>query len=183
MSPESERTLIHRGSKFDFEMVSIRMPGGRTIRREVVRHPGAVAIVPLLPDGRVVLIRNYRIALEAWEWEIPAGTMSPGESPESCAARELIEETGHRAGRIRPLAAYHTTPGMTDEVMHAFVADDLVHVGQHLEEDEAIEVRPIPAGEALAMIERGELRDGKSMTALLLAERRGLLTPGAGRGA
>ncbi len=153
------------------------MPSGRTVRREVVRHPGAVLIVPVLPDGRIVLIRNFRVALEDWLWELPAGTLGRDEPPRDCAARELIEETGYRAGRIDPLADFLTSPGLGDETMHSFLATELVHIGQDLEDDESIEVRPVPASEALAMIDRGLLRDAKSMLALLLAQRRGLLPP------
>lgn len=177
MGPRGERSLIHRGSKFDFEQVSVRMPSGRTVRREVVRHPGAVLIVPILSDGRIVLIRNFRVALEDWLWELPAGTLGRDEPPRDCAARELIEETGYRAARIEPIADYLTSPGLGDEIMHAFLATGLVHIGQDLEDDESIEVRPVPPSEALAMIDRGDLRDAKSMLALLLAERRGLLRP------
>lgn len=169
------RETLHRGAKFDFERVSYRGPSGHTLRREVVRHPGAVVIVPILDDGRIALIRNFRIAVEQWVWELPAGTLGAGEDPAHCAGRELIEETGYRAARITPLLAFRTTPGLTDERMHGFVATGLTHVGQSLEEDEMIEVRPVPADEALAMIERGELVDGKSIVALLLAERRGML--------
>lgn len=177
------RETLHRGAKFDFERVTYQSRSGQTLRREVVRHPGAVVIVPLLDDGRVVLIRNFRVAVEQWLWELPAGTLGKGEDPALCAGRELIEETGYRAERVRPILSFRTTPGLTDELMHAFVATGLTHVGQALEEDEMIEVRPVGAEDALAMIGRGDLVDGKSIVALLLAERAGLLRAGgAGAG-
>ncbi|MBL8991504.1 MAG: NUDIX hydrolase [Phycisphaerae bacterium] len=169
------RDVLHAGRKFNFERLTIRTPAGATIHREIIRHPGAVVVVPILPDGRVVLIRVHRHALERDNVECCAGTIERGEAPDRCAARELIEETGYEAATLIPLGSFWTTPGMTDERMHAFVATGLRPVGQDLEEDETITVLPVASGEALAMIERGELADAKSMIAILLAERRGLL--------
>lgn len=174
-SPTSTRRLIHRGRKFDFEMVNVRLPSGRTVEREVVRHPGAVLIIPVLDDNRVVLIRNYRIALGDTVFECPAGTLEPPEPPETCASRELIEETGYRAATMIPLGWFYTTPGLTDEKMFAFVARDLTPAGQDLQDDECITVSPVSIDAAFDMIDRGEVRDAKSMLALLLARRRGLL--------
>jgi ADP-ribose pyrophosphatase len=176
------RRTIHRGKKFDFEVVTVQWPGGRTLEREVVRHPGAVVIVPVLEDGRVVLIRNDRIAAEATLYEFPAGTLEPGEAPEACARRELIEETGYEAATMEPLGWFYTTPGLTDEKMHAFAATGLRQVGQDLEEDERITVEVVSAARAMEMLDKGELVDGKSMLALLLAQRRGLLEGGKRRG-
>lgn len=170
------RTTLHRGRKFDFELLTVEQGGKRT-QREVVRHPGAVVIVPILQDGRIVLIRNARVALGQGEklWECCAGTIEPPEQPETCAARELIEETGYRAATLSTLGWFYTTPGLTDERMHAFVATGLTHVGQDLEEDESIAVEPVPAAKVLDMIATGELRDAKSMLAVLLAQRKGHL--------
>ncbi len=120
--PAATRRLIHKGRKFDFEMVNVRLPSGRSVEREVVRHPGAVVIIPVLDDHRVALIRNYRIALGMTVFECPAGTLEPPEPPETCASRELIEETGFRAATLIPLGWFYTTPGLTDEKMYAFVA-------------------------------------------------------------
>jgi len=179
MADTIERTLIHAGAKFDFEQVRITLENGRTLSREVVRHAGAVCVIGILDDGKVVLIRNFRVALEAWEWELPAGTLEAGESPEVCAGRELEEETGYRAREILPLGTFHTSPGMTDELMHAFAATGLTKLEQRLEDDERIEVFEKPVCEAFEMMDRGELADGKSMLTLLLAQRRGLLKTGA----
>lgn len=172
------RETLHRGAKFDLELVTIPGPGGTPIKREVVRHPGAVVILPILEDaaGRcVVLIRNERIAIGRTLWELPAGTLEPMEKPQECAPRELEEETGYRAATMMPLARFHTTPGLTDELMHAFVATGLTHVGQRLEADERLTVHPRPVAEALAMVESGEMTDAKSMLTLLLAVRKGIL--------
>lgn len=182
------RTPIHRGRKFDYEQVLVRSPGiggmpGREHTRELVRHPGAVVVVPVLPPGgsaadrehSVVLIRVFRASIEALSWECCAGTLERGEDPAACAGRELIEETGYRAGTITPLGAFRTSPGLSDEMMHAYAATDLTHVGQDLEDDEDIEVHVVPVSRALAMLDRGELADGKSIAAILLALRRGML--------
>ncbi|MBC7835457.1 MAG: NUDIX hydrolase [Phycisphaerales bacterium] len=166
------RRLIHKGKKFSFEMLTIR-PGSstKTYDREIVRHPGAVVIVPVLAPDELVMIRNRRVAVGEELWEFPAGTLEAGEAPETCAPRELIEETGYRAGETKPLGWFYTTPGMTDERMHAFLATDLNHVGQALEEDESIRVEVVQLSDAMAMLADGRLRDGKSMLALLLALR------------
>ncbi|MBL0926312.1 MAG: NUDIX hydrolase [Phycisphaerales bacterium] len=181
MTLPSERKLIHRGAKFDFEQVTIAGRDGRPLTREVVRHPGAVVIIPILeperPGGpsRLVMIRNLRIALARELLEFPAGTRERGEDPALCAGRELEEETGYAAATITPLGSFYTTPGMTDELMHAFAARGLRHVGQHLEPDENIKVEIVPTDTAFSLIDRGELADAKSMLALILAQRRGLL--------
>lgn len=169
------RRVLHRGRKFDFELVTARLPSGREVTREVVRHPGAVVIVPRLPDGRLAMIRVHRIALGGASLEFPAGTLEPGEAPEACAARELVEEAGCRAARLVPMGWFHTSPGLSDERMHAFFADGLEPVGQALEEDESIVVEPVTVPDVLERLERGAFADGKSMLALLLALRRGLL--------
>lgn len=174
----SRRVLVH-GAKFNFEAVSVQAPGGRTLERQVVRHPGAVVILPVLETPgqglRIVLIRNLRVALESELLELPAGTLEAGEDPAACAARELVEETGYQAATLTPLGRFYTTPGLTDELMHAFMARTLTHVGQDLEADESITVCPMPLPEVLGLIDRAELVDGKSVLSILLALRRGLL--------
>ncbi len=181
-TPELARDLIFRGAKYDFEQITLRDQHGGTIQRQAVRHPGAAVILPILyPDlatspasAQIVFIRNYRFAPRVVLWELPAGTMERGEDPILTAARELEEETGYSAATLIPLGRFYTTPGMTDEMMHAYAAFGLRPVGQRLEADENITVRPIAVEEAMAMIDRGELVDGKTVVALLLAERKGL---------
>ena len=169
-----DRRTIHRGRKFDFDLLTVTQ-GGKQSTREVVRHPGAVVIVPMLDDGRLVLIRNFRVSLGERLWECCAGTIEPPEDPVVCASRELIEETGYRAATLTPLGWFYTTPGLTDERMHAYFATGLTHIGQDLEDDEAILVEAVPVAQAFEMIDSGELRDAKSMLAILLAERAGRL--------
>lgn len=175
-------------------MVRIERPGRKPLDREMVRHPGAVVVVALLesppgpPMGQpaLVLIRNTRWALSGKDgrpetlWECCAGTIErdahgQSEDPLECARRELIEETGYRAEHWTSLGWFFTTPGMTDERMHAFFARGLSHVGQKLEDDEAIQVECVPVADAWRMVDRGELRDAKSMLAVALAARRGLI--------
>lgn len=152
------------------------------IRREVVRHPGAVCIVPVLEAaGRgpeIVLIRNRRFAIGKELFELPAGTLEKGEDPARCAPRELLEETGYTAREIIPLGSFYTTPGMTDERMHGFAARGLSFAGQRLEEDEEIAVVPTPLPKVLSMLDAGELVDAKSIVTLVLALRKGVI-PGA----
>jgi ADP-ribose pyrophosphatase len=162
-----ETETTHRGRLFSVEVLSFTDTHGRSVRREIVRHPGAVVIVPVLDDGRLVLIRNYRIAVDDRLWELPAGKLEPGEEPQDAAARELEEETGYRAGRIRPLTAFFSSPGFADELIRAFCAEDLTHVGQNLEPGEEIEVAELARDEVLAMIADGRIRDGKTIAAVL----------------
>jgi len=136
-----------------------------------VRHPGAAAIVPVDSEAHVYLIRQFRHAAGGFIYEVPAGTLNPGESPEVCAARELIEEAGVRAGRLDRLGSIFTTPGFTDEVIHLFLARDLSPAEQNLDHDEVLSVVRVPLTRAIEMCLHGELRDAKSLCALLLAER------------
>jgi ADP-ribose pyrophosphatase len=131
-----------------------------------------VVIVPWLDDGRLVLIRNERVAAGQELLELPAGTLEPGEAPRDAACRELAEETGYRPGRLRPLVEFFTTPGFCDELIQVFEAADLEAVGQHLDPGERIEVQVVTRAEALAMIDDGRIRDGKTIAAILLSDRR-----------
>jgi ADP-ribose pyrophosphatase len=162
--------IVHQGRSIVVRVERAELPGGRQVDLDVVRHPGAAAIVPFESLDRVLLIRQYRHAAGGTLWEVPAGKLD-GEAPERCAARELEEEVGRRAGRLVPLASILTTPGFTDEVIHLFAAFDLQPVPQQLEDDEVIEVVPTPFDRALAMVWSGEVRDAKSCLALLHAAR------------
>lgn len=164
------RRLLHTGAKFNLEQVEFQADSGVTLRREVIRHPGSVIILPLLQtrEGpQIVLIRNYRLSLEDWIWELPAGTRIPGEDPLLCAERELQEETGFVAATMAPFGWYHPAPGLTDEKMHVFLAEGLTQREQALEADEFMTVHPTPVDTVLAMIDSGDLTDAKSVATVL----------------
>ncbi|MSQ03539.1 MAG: NUDIX hydrolase [Myxococcales bacterium] len=163
------RRSVHRGPVGDYGVETVRLPNGRTVDLDVLRHPGAAAVVPVHEDGAVTLIRQHRHAVGGMIWEVPAGKLEPGEHPERCAARELEEEAGLRCAALRPLTTIHTTPSFTDEVIHLYVATVLSEVPARPEADEIIERHRFSRVEALAMIRRGEITDAKSIVALLMA--------------
>lgn len=160
-------SLLHRGRHFDFLQDEVELPDGRRTKRDVVRHPGAVAMVPVLPDGRIVLVRQYRYAAGKKLLEIPAGTLEPGEDPIECAARELREETGFEAGEMRGLLSCFMAPGYSSEVIHFFAARDLREVGTELEPDEAIENEVLELGEVLEMIRDNTIEDAKTIVGIM----------------
>lgn len=160
---------VQRGAQFELVTELVELPNGRCVDLDLVRHPGAAAVVPFLDRDRILMIRQYRYAIGGEILEIPAGKLDSGETPEACAARELLEETGYRAGRLEKLGAIWTSPGFTDEVIHLFSAFDLEAAKQQLEPDEIIELVPMPLTEALDTMRRSAIFDGKSATALLLA--------------
>jgi ADP-ribose pyrophosphatase len=167
MSSEPVRHRIYEGRKIDLDVVETVMPDGRVVRREIVEHPGAVVILPLLENGRVVMIRNQRYAIGRELLELPAGTLERGEDPRECAFRELIEETGYEAATMEPLTQFWTMPGVCTERMHAFVARGLRHVGQRLEETEQITVELMPMERVVSLIGGGGIDDGKSIVTIL----------------
>jgi ADP-ribose pyrophosphatase len=164
---------VYTGKVLSLDVDEVQEPGGVQAVREVVRHSGSVATLAVHGDGSVVLVRQYRYPVDEELWELPAGRLDPGESAEQGAARELEEEAGLAAARLEPMTVFYTTPGFCDETMHVFRATGLAPVPPRPESDERIEVRTCPLEEARAMIGRGEVREGKTLVALLLeAERR-----------
>jgi len=165
---------VYSGKVVDLDVDEVEEPGGVRGRREVVRQRGSVAALPVHEDGRVVLVRQYRYAVDAVVWELPAGRRDPGETPEAGARRELEEEVGLRATHLERLVEFWTTPGFCDELMHLFRATGLESVPPRPEADERIEWTAFTLDEARDMIRRGEIREGKTLVALLLeVERRG----------
>jgi ADP-ribose pyrophosphatase len=172
--------ILHRGRLGNFRIDTVRFSDGRTSTREILGHPGAVAIVAIDPDGSVLFVRQWRTAAGRAMLEIPAGTLdlvdAAGtiEDPERAAPRELEEETGYRAGSWRKLASFWTAPGFASELMHLYLATDLrpAH-GDRLgpDEDERLELSRLPFGEALGAVERGEICDAKSIVGLFWVAR------------
>lgn len=138
----------------------------------VVEHPGASCAVPVTPEGKIVLIRQFRVAVGEWIWEVPAGTLEPNESPEDCMAREVVEETGWEAESLESLGNIYTSPGFSSQRMHLFVARLSKHVGTRHEDTERINVHELDRDEVRRMMERNEIRDGKSLVALYRYESR-----------
>ncbi len=163
---------IYTGRVVSLDLDTVRFPDGSTGELEMIRHPGAAAVIPLASDPRgadptVLLIKQYRYATGGQVLEIPAGRLSPGEAPAACARRELLEEVGVTAGRMEHLTTIWTTPGFTDERIHLFWAADLVTGTQAREPDEFIEVVPTALSQALALIRDGRICDGKTVAAIL----------------
>jgi len=167
MSADAVRT-IHRGHVVTLNVETITLPNGTRTELEVVRHPGASAVVPLTQDHDVLLIRQYRHAAGGWIVEVPAGKLDAGEDPAVCAARELEEEAGVRAGNLHRLGSILTTPGFTDEVIHLYLATGLQPGTQALEQDEVLTIETVPFEEAVRRCVQGEITDAKSVCALLL---------------
>jgi ADP-ribose pyrophosphatase len=161
----------YRGAWLEVVTERITLPGGATTEIDMVRHPGASAIVPFVSNDDVLLIQQYRYAAGGTITEVPAGKLDGDEDPVACATRELEEEAGQRCGRLVKLGAIWTTPGFTDERIHLFAAFDLEPVPQRLEYDEVIEVVRMPLRSALELVWSGELSDAKSALALVHAAR------------
>ncbi len=145
----------------------VALEGGREAVLEIIRHPGAAVVVPVTGAGEVVLVRQYRHAVGGWLLEAPAGKLAADEAPDSCARRELEEETGYRAGRLEPLGWIWSSPGFTDEKLHLFAAYDLAAGRQELEPDELLTLERLPLHEARARALDGRIRDAKTVCALL----------------
>lgn len=162
---EIETLLI--ASRFRVERVTQRLANGDTFTRDVVRHPGAVVIVPVLDDGRICLIRNYRVAVDRELLELPAGTLEAGEEPIATAERELIEETGYRATTLTPLHEFYMSPGILDERMVAFLATGLSAGDPAREAGEQIENYLVSPSQLDQLLRDGKIQDSKSLSTLL----------------
>jgi len=165
---------VFTGRVFTVQVESITLPKGHALDAEIVRHPGSVVIVPVTASNDVILARQYRHAIGRYTWELPAGSLKPGEEPAPAAARECQEEIGKIAGRLEALGAFFPTPGYCDEEMHFFLAADLRDprdgdAAAHADEDEDIEARAFSPAGLRAMIARGEIVDLKTIAGLALA--------------
>jgi ADP-ribose pyrophosphatase len=167
-----EKQIIYSGEKIRLELHHLEDDQQKRIRREVVVHPGAVVILPILPEDRIVLIRNRRYAIgPQYLLELPAGTLEKNEDPINCAGRELLEETGYLAGRLQPLGNFYSSPGILSEKLYAFAAYDLEQQAASPEAGEEIEVHEVRLAEAIEMIRDGRIHDGKTIATLLMYER------------
>jgi ADP-ribose pyrophosphatase len=159
--------VIYKGPVFGVRRDEVLEPGGIRTTREVITHPGSVVVLPVLPDGRILLIRQYRHATRRFLWELVAGRMEPGETPRRAAARELIEETGYRAGKYRVFLDLFPTPGFLEERMYILLAQKLTSGDARPEVDEKIISRAFTYSQLEQMIRRGKLRDAKTIAGLL----------------
>ena len=164
-----ERKEIFDGRVIRLSVDLVRLPNGNLADLELIRHPGAAAVVPVDDEGQVLLVRQYRYATGDWLLEVPAGKLEGGEPPELCARREVEEETGHRPGRLIPMGWIWTTPGFTDERIWLYLATDLEPSTQNLQHDECLTLERVPLTDAINMASHGEIVDGKSICALLRA--------------
>ena len=162
--------LIHQGRVLTVFKDNVTLDSGVTVDMDIVRHPGASAIVPLTDQNDIILLKQYRYALGEFIWEIPAGTLEPGEPPLSCAKRELIEEAGVSAEKWEKLGEIIPVPGYSDEKIHLFLATELSPAQQNLDQDEILHVHTVAFREAIRMIRTGHIVDGKSITGILLAK-------------
>jgi ADP-ribose pyrophosphatase len=165
------RQIIHRGRKIQVALETSISPSGQTVQRDVVIHPGAVAVLPLLDDERVVLLRNQRPIVGETLWEVPAGTLEPGEPPDRAAVRELAEETGYSAASWRKLTEFFPSPGVLSERTHLYLARDLTPGAMHPEAGEDLEPHVVSWRDALAWASDGTIRDAKTLVAILFWER------------
>jgi len=166
-----ESQTLYRGRVVTLRIDTVRLPSGRTARREIVEHRGAVAIVPMLDEDTVLLIRQYRQAVGEVLLEIPAGTLEPDEPPDTCAQRELEEETGYQSHQIRKLFSQYLAPGYSQEVLHVYLAEELTRTRPQLDEDELVELVPTPIDQIAEMILQGTIKDSKTIAGLLMTLR------------
>ena len=161
------RTL-YQGRVFTLHKENVTLGNGNTTELDVIHHPGAAAMVPLTADDQVILLRQYRHAIQRDIWEIPAGTLEPGEDHESCARREVEEETGYRAAKLLRLGQIIPVPGYSNETISLYLCTGLTQTEQNLDRDEQITVQSVPLNTALAMISSGEIQDAKTIAGLFM---------------
>jgi len=161
--------IIFEGNLLKVYSDTVELPNGKKTAREFIKHPGAIAVVPITKEGKIVLVRQFRYPVGKAILEIPAGKLDMGEQPDDCVLRELEEETGYVAHHIKKLRSIYTTPGFTDEVIHLYIADNLTLAKSHPDEDEFLDVEVYTKEQVKAMMQDGTINDAKSLLALLLA--------------
>lgn len=166
-----EKQVLYTGSKIRLEVHRLVDEQGKHLQKEICVHPGAVVILPFFEERKIILIRSRRYAINQILVELPAGTLEKNEDPMNAAGRELLEETGYLAHRMRPLVNFYTSPGILSEKMYAFAAYDLTKGQRALEAGEEIEPFAVDFDEAISMIKSGEIADGKTIATLLWYER------------
>ena len=165
---------VYTGRVLNLDIDQVRFPDESTGELEIIRHPGASAVLPFLseptgPDPQILLIKQYRYAAEDFLYEVPAGRLDPNEAPVDCARRELMEETGCTAAQIEPLYTFYTTPGFIDERIHGFMATGITRGESRREADEFMTLETLTLSRALELIKAGEIRDGKTAVLILVA--------------
>ena len=165
------REIVHTGRKIKVAIDTNTNANGETIRRDMILHPGAVVILPVIDRDHICLLRNYRFVIGETLWEVPAGTLEPGEPTERAAERELLEETGYSAKSWRNLGYFYASPGVLDEKLHIFVAQDLTPGPAKPEADEELEPKTVTWNDALRMAMDGTIKDAKTVTAILMWDR------------
>jgi ADP-ribose pyrophosphatase len=160
------REPIYDGPLFKVTKVTMENSAGKKVTRDVIEHPGAACIIPMLDKETVLLVEQWRIGAKRPLWEIPAGTLDPGEDPLACAERELQEETGYKAGKLEHLFTLFPSPGILDEKMHIFIATDLTPGKQKLDDDEEITIKPFTFKELRVQLKANNIKDGKTIAAL-----------------
>ncbi|MFS0672736.1 NUDIX domain-containing protein [Ornithinibacillus sp. 179-J 7C1 HS] len=181
MNKFEEKTIssksIYNGKVVKLQVDDVTLPNGKLSKRELIKHPGAVAIIPITKENKIVLVEQYRKPLEKSIVEIPAGKLEPGEKPESTAIRELEEETGYTARNVTKLTSFYTSPGFADELMHIYFAKDIekLEVPPAMDEDEFVEILELSLDEARKLVEEQRIHDAKTIYAILYLEMRELL--------
>jgi len=172
VSPKVNKiTSVYKGKVFDLVNEEITLENGKSTKMDIIRHPGAAAIIPFLDKDTLILLKQYRHAIGEYIWEIPAGTLEQDEDPIECAYRELTEETGYAAGKMEQIGAITPVPGYSDERILIFAAYDLKQAEQNLDDNEVLEVYEVKFSDAIDMIYNGEITDGKTITGLLMSSR------------